>query len=290
VRGEQRVDATVRGTRSTRTSLPLRQSVVEVRIMGTDAVRTLAIALVGVSMAMPLDGQIVRGTVVDDSTEVVLEGATVALMGPAGAGLSAVTDSAGRFTLSGRGVGEYSLHVTRIGYRAVTTPSLVLDRSDTIDVAIRVAVEAIPVAPLTITARGGPATVDARLKRWGYYDRQAEYSTLSTGNAHFLDIEYIRRRAPSRVTDLFRDLHGVRPVNSGPWATAPQTTRGCRMAVYIDGIKMRRGELDEWVPVSSLAAIEVYPGAPYPLQYAPGVRECGSVVVWTGLVADKGGG
>ena len=257
--------------------------------MRAKVIRHLAIALVGMSMPLPLHSQIVRGTVVDDSTEAVLEGATVAMVGPGGAGLTAVTDSAGRFTLLGRGAGEFSLHVTRIGYRAVTTPSLILDQSDTVDVAIRVAVEAIPLAPLTIIARGGLAAVDARLKRWGYYDRRAQYSTLGTGTAHFLDIEYIRRRAPFRVTDLFRDLHGVRPVNSGPRTAAIQTTRGCRMAVYIDGVKMRRGELDEWVLVSSLAAVEVYPGGPYPLQYAPNPRECGSVVVWTGLVSNKGG-
>lgn len=257
--------------------------------MGTNGIRSMAIAMLSVSMPFPLDAQVVRGTVLDDSTEAVLEGATVALMGPAGTGRTTVTDSTGRFTLSGRGAGEYALHVERIGYRALRTPPLILDRSDTVDVAIRVAVEAIPLAPLSIVARGGPSTVDTRLKKWGYYDRRAQYSTVGTGTAHFLDIEYIRRRAPARVTDLFRDLHGVRQVNAGLRTTAVQTTRGCRMAVYIDGVKMRRGELDEWVPVSSLAAVEVYPGAPYPLQYAPSPRECGSVVVWTGLVSGEGG-
>ena len=250
----------------------------------------LAVALVGVAMPVLLDGQVVRGTVVDDSTEAALEGAIVTLMGRTGAGHTAVTDSAGRFTLIGSGAGQYALHVTRIGYRAVETPSVVLGGFDTVHVAIRVAVAAIPLAPLTVTARGGPATVDGRLKRWGFYERRAEYSTESTGTAHFLDIEYIRRRAPFRVTDLFRDLHGVRLVRTGPWAVALQTTGGCRMAVYLDGIKMRFGDLDEWVPVSSLAAVEVYPEAPYPLQYAPGVRECGSVVVWTGLVTNQRAG
>lgn len=258
--------------------------------MGINIPRILALVLVGASTHTPLSGQVVRGAVLDESTGTGVEGATVALIGPTGDGSRAVTDSTGRFTLSGRGLGDYLLHVSRIGYRAVTTPSLLLDRSDTVEVAIRVAVEAVPLAPLTVTARAGPVTVDPRLKRWGYFDRRAEYSTLSTGTAHFLDVEYIRRRAPSRVTDLFRDLKGVRPGNSGPGAAAVRTTRGCRMAVYIDGVKMRRGELDEWVPVSSVAAIEVYAQAPYPLQYAPGARECGSVVVWTGLVSGRDGG
>ena len=254
------------------------------RAMNGTRFRALLMLTVATGVGSPIRGQVIRGTVVDEGSGAAVEGATVALVGPV-EGVRAVTDSAGRFVVLGGGLGEYALRVERIGYRGITTPGLLLDRSDTLDVSVRIDIEAIPLAPLTITARGGPAKVDARLKRWGYYDRRAEYVTLSTGTAHFLDAEDIRKRSPSRVTDVLRTLHGVRPARSG-WNTAIRTTRGCGMAVYIDGTKMRSGAIDEWVPVSSVAAIEVYPQPPYPLQYAPSPHECGTVVIWTGLTTD----
>jgi hypothetical protein len=236
-----------------------------------------------------LAGQAVTGIVCEDETAQPVQGVAVMLVGPGDAIAAGVlTDSAGRFLITAPRAGRYALRSDRIGYHPVTTPMIDLTPPDTLHVELRISVEAVLLAPLTITSRRGPANVDRRLASWGYYERRAEYSTLGSGTAHFLDIEYIKKRAPMRVTDLFRDLHGVRLSYAGGVNALVWTTRGCSLDVYLDGMFVgASAAMDDWVTVSDLAAVEVYASFPYPARYAPRPRSCGAIVIWTGFVQGK---
>jgi hypothetical protein len=236
------------------------------------------------------EGQVVQGVVIDDSTEVSVPAVEVVLELLTGQAVSrTVTDSAGRFVLKGEWAGRYSLRAERIGYSATTTGAFDLALSDTTEVELRLGVHAVPLAPLTVTVAPTVAVTDSRLESWGFYDRRDQYGLQrGSGKAHFLDVYAIRKQNAMRVSDLLRDLHGVRVIHVGYGQSTVQGTRGCRMSVFLDGVRVRGG-VDGMVNVSSLAAVEVYAGFPYPAQYAPIPPACGSIVVWTGIVAGSSG-
>lgn len=56
----------------------------------------------------------------------------------------------------------------------------------------------------------------------------------------------------------------------------------CPMAVYLDGIRLREGELDQFVKPLEVGGIEVYKGlASLPAEFGGFRNRCGAVVVWT---------
>jgi hypothetical protein len=186
--------------------------------------------------------------------------------------------------------GRYVLVTERIGYRSTRSAPFDVVPPDTLTVILRIAVDVIELEPFEIVGERDALVLDPRLTTWGFYDRRASFAKGS-GVSHFMDYEAIQARYPMRTTDLFRNLSGVYVVSRGG-SRGPIVTgrRGCSMTVYIDGVLLRGGAIDAWVPPTSLAAVEVYPRAPYPAQYAPRDPRCGSIVIWTGWVGGKGRG
>jgi hypothetical protein len=241
-----------------------------------------------------VSAQAIKGVVLDDNTGDPVDGVSVLLL-DAGANLAAgvLSNQEGRFFLQAPQTGRYRIRLERIGYQTTTSSEVDLLPPDTVPVELRLAVEAIVLAPLTITSERPPLVMDTRLASWGYYDRKALFEERGTGLAHFLELEDIRRKNPMRVTDVFRDLAGVRVVGTGGRRVRVRGLSGCSPTFYLDGVELRlagQESVDDYVIPSHLSAVEVYARPPYPAQYAPrarGLSQCSSIVLWTGYVVGK---
>ena len=238
--------------------------------------------------AAPGAAQSVRGRLLDDATDAGIAGAVVMLLDVDGQVLSrALTAEDGAFELAVPAPGQYRIRAQRIGYVMATSPPLDLVQSRSLVVEFRLSAAAVPLAPITVVGR--EAMRDPRLEFMDYYERKAIYGKEGMGFAHFLDGEELERRIAFSVLDLLRDLPGIRVGAAGGRSGRRLVVtgrRGCRLAFYLDGTRVRV-PVDEMILPSAIVAIEVYPGSVVPGEYLGFGLGCGAVAVWTGIRPNK---
>jgi len=252
---------------------------------------------------IPTLAQAMAGVVLESGTGDPIGGVTVLLLdSDERVAVGVLTDEVGGFVMTAPWTGRFRIRCERIGYATSTSAEIDLLPPDTVSVEMRLSVEAVELAPLTIISDRGPLVIDTRLARWGYYERMVQFGLRGSAVAHFLDYDAIKKRNPGRVSDMFTTLSGVKvipvgrrgiSVRSARPAPGSMGTRGCGLTLYVDGVRLslfRDESINDYVSPPHLAAIEVYIHAPYPVQYAPQIGDCGSIVIWTGWVAGKGGG
>ena len=102
------------------------------------------------------EAQVIRGLLLDDSTNVPVAGATVVLLDEGGAvrGRS-LTDTAGVFVL-GAELGIHRLRAERLGYGTKLSPAFRVSDPDTLRVTFRIGGEAVRLPPLVVTATRRP--------------------------------------------------------------------------------------------------------------------------------------
>ena len=236
-----------------------------------------------------IEGQVVRGRLVDDQSGDPIPTANVKLLrGTQGGEVisSFITDEFGEFLLASIGDGRVRLRADRIGYKEVTSPPFDLVRPDTLDVELRMAVEAVPLAPLTVVSERGPLLLTRRYEIGGFLERKETYGREGLGMGTFLVREDWEHRSPILMVDLLREVSGLRI--SGSEVRMRITgfdPRGCRPEWYLDGHHIRfRGEtMDDLISPASVAAVEVYPGLSKPAQFMDmGSSPCGAIVIWSG--------
>ncbi len=219
----------------------------------------------------PPDG-VVTGLVVDADTQRPLEGAEVGL---AGTELRAVTDDEGRFRLAGVAGGSYTLWARRLGY---------LERSDSlrvppralVDVTVAMSTDPIELEELVVVVRS-PV-----LARHGFYTRQEQGY-----GGHFIDRAEIDRRRPQSVTDIFKNVPGVRVVYGGIYGSKVFINQrvtfddanlpGCEPLLWLDGIRSTMTIYD-LMRAEEIEGIEIYAGGSAPGKFN---HLCGTVVIWT---------
>lgn len=252
----------------------------------------LAVFMVAVLTAAPSPGisQVVRGRVLDHVTDAPVSGAAVSLRaegGVRGSAINTLADSAGYFTLTAPSPGRYRLHAQRIGYQPVTAPPVDLIADEPLDVELRMATSAVPLAPLTITAERSPL-LSLRLENRGFYDRRSTWGKDGLGFGHFLDGEDIDKRIAFHITDLLRGMPGVHVTGSGrSYAVRLRSVTGmaggrCIPTVYLDGMPISANDLNDLVSPSDLTGVEVYPGISASPGEFPPRQACGVIVLWTG--------
>ncbi|HST59498.1 MAG TPA: carboxypeptidase-like regulatory domain-containing protein [Longimicrobium sp.] len=231
----------------------------------------------------------ITGRLLDDRTGQPVPGARIELLTRREQRVSSVlTDSAGAFHFSPPATGAYLLHAERVGYQPVRSTALTLAPDDTVQVELRVATDAVLLAPLTVVA-GAPRTVgDERLDGFEFRRR-----TKSAGR--FLGPDEIRRLNPFSATDAVLHVPFVRVSGSGAYRWLLLRKRHglyanhfCHANLYIDGAVVRgldpsSAMLDQLVSGRTLAAIEVYPThSSAPGEFPPVVDpNCGVIVLWT---------
>lgn len=248
----------------------------------------------------PMTGQVLTGRLLDDQTGDPVPGANVTLL--LGERVKEVikrsmTDENGGFSVAAKGGGRFRIRVDRIGYKEVLSPHFDLVRDDTLEVELRMSVDAVPLAPLTVVSDRSPLLLSRHYEIGGFIERKYTYGDEGLGVGTFLEREDWEHRSPVLISDLLRTVRGVR-VRGG--AVRLRTTSiseplGCLPEWYLDGQHIRfnlsqndpsglRGEsMDDLISVISLAAVEVYHGNSKPPQFMDmGNHACGAIVLWSG--------
>lgn len=231
---------------------------------------------------------VIEGRVLEDGVGEAVAGASVVALDPGDRGLAhATSDEMGRFRFRLRDRGPIRLRVSRVGYRATTTPALHFDDFDLFRVEVRLAPEAVLLAPLEVVARAavGPS---AMLESFDYRRR-------ASPSGWFFTREDIERMRPAFVTDVVGRVPGVRLESAGrgtsrviTMARSIQGPRECPVQVFVDGFLMNRGgaathaAVDDAVQPGSVEGIEVYRGlSGVPAEFMNRNAHCGVVAIWT---------
>jgi len=231
----------------------------------------------------------VRGTVVDHVTEEPLDGVALVVLDSYGQHLARrTTDENGEFTFTVKNRAGIQLRARRIGYREVTTPFLPFEGRDLFVVELHLDTEAVPLAPLTVTARSEAI----RRPVLSHFDDRVE-----GGFGWYFTREDIEEIRPIMVSDLLGQVPGVRLESSGRGnyrrtVTMARSSVGpgggpCPVQIFLDGRLMTRGNVME-VPVDDLVTpevvegIEVYRGlSTVPAEFLTPSSRCGVVAIWT---------
>jgi hypothetical protein len=266
----------------------------------------MALGLGALAAAQPLDAQepvpsrsLVRGAVIDDSTEKPIGGATVAIETLKA---SVVTDSTGVFRLAGLPGGRYIISVRRLGYGPLTAV-LSLSGRDTLEYDFALVRQPTQLPEVDVTA---PRPAPPRLVEFEQR-RQA-------GFGRFLTPDVFEKNVNRRLSEVVATVPGTRimrgwgnygwvasSVGSGAiqrgrtfTPSSADIARGadpnqCYAAVMLDGnfvFSGRPGELLfdlNSLGTNTIAGIEYYrDAATVPAKYA-GTRgeTCGLVLIWT---------
>lgn len=250
------------------------------------ALGILTSALTAVAAASPVRAQIIRGRLLEDGSDKPIPAAQISLFQQEG-GLArtVITDSNGRFFVLVPKPGDYFLRGESLGYRAAMSPPLKLIAGDTLDIEFRLAVDAVLLAPLTVTAtarawedRYAPAALGP------YYERQRRYGEAGLGR--FISREQWQAFDAMPITAYLSSLPGIRLLRQGNSTTI--TMNGlhadCQPQFYLNGGRFILGDepLDQMIKLADLQAIEVYRGASeLPGEFAGSDSQCGVIVFWT---------
>lgn len=180
------------------------------------------------------------------------------------------TSESGDFAIEALPAGEQQLEVRAVGFTPQRFRFSVLPEQ-----TVLLDVELDQLAPVMAAV-----TTTARRSIAGFHERRGQ------GRGQYLDAEEIAKRRPLQVADALRLMQGV--------IIAPRTSfssqvyvragygRSCEPAVYIDGVELpsKTKDLDAFVDLDDIAAMEVYTkAAEVPLEF-PGDPFCGAILIW----------
>jgi len=245
--------------------------------------------IVGIALAasaQPAAGQLVRGRVLDDKTDRPLATATVTLMDVDGKAVSTYhTDSTGWFIFRAPRRAEYRMRAQMLGYTSATSPKVRIGPADSLDVELRLLVDAVLLAPLTVTASARPWHELMKPPGvWAFYERKAHMERLGLGD--FVTREMIDAYMGGTVSTILGTMPGVTTTNgSVTFRRAIGAGNGeCMPAIFLNGAPVNLADLtlDQFIDLPSLEGIEVYRGpSQLPAEYSGSSSQCGAVALWT---------
>ena len=190
---------------------------------------------------------------------------------------SVITDVEGHFRIEGIPVGWHRVVIRRIGYET-RVDTIAIPTNSVLAVRVALAREPVVLEPMTITVRS------ATLERNGFYTRsQQGYSGV------YLDRAKIESMRASSVTQLFRNMNGIRVVYDGLYGARlminqvvslsdpNQEDGGCEPSYWIDGVRSTMTTPD-MMRLDELEGVEVYRRAGAPGKF---IHSCGTILFWT---------
>lgn len=209
--------------------------------------------------------------VVRGAAGLALEGAVVEIPGA-----RMVTSARGVFVLQAPPADSVELRVRAVGFaphRAWLVPRqgrydfVVVQMETTAQQLARIAVEAAPYRRAT-----GIEGFNARMARGG--------------SGQFITRGMILERNASRLSDVMRNLRGVRVVGGRVRFATYSGNRGtvCQPDIWLDGSVARGMEADD-VPATDVEGVELYTNfSTIPFEFTPTgatAGRCGTIVIWT---------
>jgi len=239
-------------------------------------VHTAIVALAAVLTA-PLHAQataaraVVSGHV-RDTLGLAITGAELTIEG---LGLRTVSEPDGAYALRAVPAGTHRLRVRRLGFRP-TLMELEVGGEGIADVEIQLVPVVQQLSPVAVVAQR--EAFESRLA--GFNERRERKV------GHFISRERIERTHSFSLTDVLRDVPGVKIRPIGVIQKAVRI-RGasCAPLVFLDGSPASAGEFDlEMIDLGMVEGIEVYSGsATVPAEFAGprNLDRCGVVAVWS---------
>ncbi len=239
---------------------------------------------------LPAAAQSIHGTVKDQTTGRPIVAASVELLTDKGKVLDKVlTDSLGAFLVEPEEAGSYALKASGLGYREAGTATFPVSYGELVEVTLELAVDAVPLKPLTVEARSFPP--NRYLATAGFYDRRR------AGVGVFLTREEIMKRRPEEFSDLMRTISGMEIRPSGitgrrGYTMSMRTNGQCQPALVLDGVPTLIGgqqplrgrdlPIDDVVSPRDIEGLELYKGAAgVPSEYNVNNAACGVLLIWT---------
>jgi len=188
--------------------------------------------------AAPAHAQSVRGRVIDAASSGPLRGVQLRLLDEGDEAVAqTLSDSAGAFYLATRSGGAFRIEARLIGYRTTRTDTLRFAFRETAEVVVRMSTTAVPLDPLTVTAR--------RRDERHYATYSGLYARRETSPA------VGPRRIVLRDDPEMKDASSVGDVLNWFGGT------GC-ITVYWNGHMQTNIEVLDWYPARELEGIEFY--------------------------------
>jgi hypothetical protein len=253
--------------------------------------RSIIISLVLLTSARPASAQVLHGRVLEDASERPIGQATVELLEATShrSVMVVITDSLGRFMLRPTTRGEFKLRTASLGFREATSAKFPLGPIDTLELEMRLKVDAVLLAPLTVTASARPWHEMMKPPGlWPFYERKSFMEKLGLGR--FVTRDLIDNWA-GNVTQLVGTVPGVVITSNGRTQSVairrsvPGLGSGeCQPLFFLNGAKINLAgmSLDDFVDVTTLEAVEVYRGpSELPGEYAGSDARCGAIGLWT---------
>ena len=259
------------------------------------------VGIAALVVATPASAQhTLRGRAVD-TTGTGIPGVEIVL---AEAGRRSVTDSGGRYTVTGIPMGRYEVVLRRLGYAPVVVFRSFMGDTGTTALTVELRREAV-VLPEVETKAKGPEAVPVKLRGW------AQRRELNVGGK-FWDDSLLRTKEYQRLPEVLQGVSGVRIVramgkrflatgggragNSPRGGTGgrpidPRIPRACYAEVYVDGIKLgfayEPPNLDDY-PVHQIQAMEFYRStSEIPVEFNSMGSACGVLAIWTRVGGNK---
>jgi carboxypeptidase family protein len=224
------------------------------------------------------------GTKVGNATvsgRVILEGSATnagSRVEVMGTDVVVLTNEKGEFTLRNLPSGSQVLLARHLGFGAETVP-VDLSAREAKQVTIKLPKYVAVIEPVVVTARRGNS-----LEKVGFTDRK------KAGAGYFLGPEQIQRMRPVRLTDILRQVPGLR-VNYSYEGEVISSSRGptsfsggdC-VQYYVDGMAWQSaepGDINQFVNGGEVVGAEIYHAPSVPAQYSRGMQNCTTIVLWT---------
>jgi len=191
-----------------------------------------------------------------------------------GTNIVAMTDEKGEFTMRNVPSGTKVLLARHLGFNAETVPVDLTSRQPqriTIKLARYVAV----MDPVLVTARRTLA-----LDRVGFNERR------KSANGYFLGPERLQRMHPIFLTDILRQVPGLR-LSYSPQGETVSSSRGMGsgcVQYWLDDMpwmSIEPGDLNDFVTGGEVVAVEVYQDTGTPARYIRAGSSCTTIVLWT---------
>jgi hypothetical protein len=263
--------------------------------------------------ASPASAQTIRGQVLDNTTGLPIPAAYVELIGADGEmHRSHLANDEGWFEFRDLAEGFYRLSGEQLGYENTVSGFIAVKAGDDVQLEFRMAVEAILLEPLTVTASPRPWYEHLEPPGlWEYYERKEQLESLGIGR--FLGREELDRLGAMPVTHAIATIPGMRTVASDTRGGRVHLLgrRGCDAMFFLNGMEVRlrptlfpadtgnadfvptmeslEWYIDDFVSLSDVEAIEVYRGPSELPGEFHGMHtggNCGAVVVWTKRTLD----
>lgn len=217
---------------------------------------------------------VIRGSVMDDAQKPVT-GAIVEANG-----VTAISDSLGRFYLNGVPASRQAIVVRKLGF-APETVAVNFTSNGTVELTVRLTAVPVSLSRVEVSAE---RPVPAKLA--GFEARR------SSGIGRFLTQADIEKAPGIRMSEKIRQLPGVRLIYSRSNASSVfvATTRGqsglrnapCLARVILDGLMLGSDYSINQIQPGEIAALEWYSGpSQVPQQFNMTGNACGLLVIWT---------